>query len=294
MILLYLILYFRVSWSLLLTMDNRNMSRNITCQHGLLPGVKWLVNCEACLITSRNYLIETTLSIAGAGPQGFSYTCLQTNNVEIYHENLVRECRYFPKNLLPGYDDFCIASPYNLVRGSYRACICITNDCNIDYSRCIQPLNPNRYPEVPVFNSTVKELTNRVKCYQPYEDYKPQINSSLTKFCSNNDEKCQDYIFENGVLCLIRVDQNNQVTRQTLIPSMYTSYIINHKNQFCNASSMTSRSISFSQCEFKDTICMCTTDECNKDLGTCEKNEGMKKNVYFLSLLLVFVLIINI
>lgn len=290
MILLYLILYIRPSWTLLLSTENRNASRNLTCQHGIIPSTTMLINCEACLVTSRNYPIETTFSLAGAGPAGFVYTCLQTTNVEIYHQNLVRECRYFANDLLNGYDDFCLASPYNLNRGSYRACICITNECNFNYSQCIRPLNPNRYPEVPTFTNTIMELTNRVKCYRPFDDYNPENNYNLTQFCSIDDEKCQDYVYQNGVLCLIRADRSNRIARQTLIPSIYSSYIINYKNQFCAKFSDTLKSIYFSQCMLDDTICMCAVDECNKDLETCRRSRGIYTNVYSISLLFVLIL----
>jgi hypothetical protein len=232
-------------------------------------------------MTSRNYDIETKLSLTGAGPEGISYACLQVNDVEPYHENLVRECRYFPRNTLNGYDDFCIASPYTIVRGSYRACICITNACNFNYSQCIRQTNPNRDPTTSVFTNTVAELTNRVKCYRPYEDYNQQTYSNLTELCSIHDDLCKDYIFDHGVLCLISVDRTNQIARQTLIPSIYSAYIIKYKTQFCNSYMSTSKSIYFTQCNLEDTVCMCAVDECDKDLETCRKSgSGIYKNFY--------------
>jgi len=292
MLLLFLAIYLRTSFGLLLTTANRVPTRNITCRHGL-PSTKidLLFNCEACLITSRNYYIETALSLTGAGPTDVSYACLHVKDVEGYHANLVRECRYFPKDTLNGYDDFCIASPYNIVRGSYRACICITNACNFNYSQCIRKTYPNRNPQVPSFSNTVVELTNRVKCYRPYEDFHQVTYSNLIPLCSNNDDICKDYIFDHGVLCAISVDRTNQIARQTLPPSLYTEYIIKYKTKICNAFTDTSKSIYFSQCELEDTVCMCTVDECDKDLETCRTSGGVYKNFY--SIYFLFVVILN-
>ena len=75
----------------------------------------------------------------------------------------------------------------------------------------------------------------------------------------------------HGVLCVISVDRTNQITRQTLIPSIYSAYIIKYKTQICNSFVSTSKSIYFSQCQFDDTVCMCTFDGCDKDLETCRE-----------------------
>ena len=162
MLLLLVVAYLRTSSSLLISTENRVSTRNITCKHDLPFITTFLSNCEACLITSRNYAIETTLSLTGSGPAGLSYTCLQVNDVEVYHESLIRECHYFPRDTLNGYDDYCIASPYSFVRGSYRACICITNQCNFNYSQCLRPINPFWNQKSPLFSNTIDELTNRV------------------------------------------------------------------------------------------------------------------------------------
>jgi hypothetical protein len=293
MILLYSILYFHVSSALLVTTEDRNASRNLTCRYGtdsnLIPG--YTTNCEACLITSRNYQIETTLSLTGVGPSGVSYRCLQYNDIEGYHENLVRECHYFSRDVLSGYDDFCIASPYSLVRGSYRACICASNLCNIDYTRCIRQANLHRDSKTSVFSNTVVELTNKIKCYQPEDDYNQQTYSNLTQLCTKGDRECQNYVFDHGVLCAISVDRTNKIARQTLIPSIYAAYLIKYKTEICNVTETTSKSIYFSQCELEDTVCMCTVNECDKDLETCRKSgTGQSKNiyaVYFLFILMI-------
>jgi hypothetical protein len=293
MLFLFLTIYLRTSFALLLTTQNRISTRNITCrdtQTGLVSTTSLLFDCEACLITSRNYDIETTLSLTGSGREGFSYTCLQVNDVEMYHENLVRECLYFPQDTLNGYDDFCIAPPYTILRGSYRACICTTNACNFDYSQCIRQTNPHRDQKIPPFSNTISELTNRVKCYRPYEDYNHQTYSNLTQLCSNDDEVCKNYVFDHGVLCAISVDRTNQIARQTLTPSLYSAYIIKYKTQICNRFISTSKSIYFSQCELEETVCMCAVNECDKDLETCRTSGGIYKHFYSMYLLIVSIL----
>lgn len=278
---LYLMINFRVAFALLISTENRLATRNITCQHTLPYGSVYSYNCEACLVTTRNYYIDTTLSLTGKGPEGATYACLQVNEVEIYHENLVRECRYYPKNILNGYDDFCIASPLSFVRGSYRACICITNNCNSAFSQCIQQKKPYRDAEIPIFTKTLVPLTDRVKCYQPYDDFNPMDSSNFTQLCPNNDDDCKNYIIDNGILCLISIDKTNQITRQTLIPSIYADYIIKYKTQLCDTFTTTSKSISFSQCQLEDTVCMCAANECNKDFETCQATSGTNKLFYF-------------
>ncbi|CAF1116667.1 unnamed protein product [Adineta steineri] len=291
MLLLFLVLYLRTSFALLLTTDNRISTRNITCKHDLASTTTiYVQNCEACLITLRNYPIETTLSLTGSGLAGFSYTCLQVNQVEMYHENLVRECHYFPQNTLSGYDDFCIASPYTFVRGSYRACICTTNTCNFNYTQCMRETNRFPYEKKTLFTNTITELTNRVKCYQPYEDYREQSYSNLIPLCSDDDDICKNYLFNQGVLCAISVDRTNKIIRQTLIPSIYSAYLIKYKTRFCKTYTDNSKYIIFSQCELEETVCMCTYDECNKDFETCRTNEGIRNNDYFVLLLFVFLL----
>jgi hypothetical protein len=250
-------------------------------------------NCEACLITSRNYPIETTLSLTGVGPAGFFYTCLQVSDIEGYHENLVRECHYFSRDILSGYDDFCIASPYNLVRGSYRACICAANTCNLDYTRCIRQVNLNRDSNAPPFSNTVSDLTNQVKCYRPSDSYYQQTYSNLTQLCNKGDRECKNYVFDHGVLCAISVDRTNRTARQTLIPSSYAAYVIKYKTEICNAFTTISKGIYFSQCELGETVCMCTVNECDKDLETCRANgTGRDKNVYSIYFMFVFVLML--
>ncbi len=290
MLLVLLVLYLRTSSALLVSTDNRVSTRNITCKHDVPFMTTFLINCEACLITSRNYAIETTLSLTGSGPAGLSYTCLPVNEVEVYHENLIRECYNFPRDTLNGYDDYCIASPFSYVRGSYRACICITEQCNFDYTQCIRQINPLWNQKSPLFSNTIAELTNQVKCYRPYEDYKQQPYSTLTPLCLDHDDVCKDYILNHGVLCAISVDRTNQITRQTLIPSIYSAYLIKYKTQFCNSYTLTSNSISFSQCRLDDTVCMCTFNECDRDLETCRANKGIRNTYYLVSVLFVFVL----
>ena len=86
-------------------------------------------------MVERNYDIRTTLSLTGLGSYGVTYKCLYADQIEPYHENLVHECRRFPRATLNGYDDFCVASPYSQLRGAYRACMCISNACNFNYSK---------------------------------------------------------------------------------------------------------------------------------------------------------------
>ena len=83
------------------------------------------------------------------------------------------------------------------VRGSYRACICTTNACNFNYSRMYSTNKSLSRSKIPIFNNTIIELTNRVKCYRPYENYKQQIYSNLTPLCSLMMIQCKNYIFES-------------------------------------------------------------------------------------------------
>ena len=294
MIHLYSFLYFHISSALLLTTEDRNASRNLTCRYGvdsnLIP--TYATNCEACLVTSRNYPIATTLSLTGVGPAGVSYRCLQYNEIEGYHENLVRECHYFSRDVLSGYDDFCIASPYSLVRGSYRACICATNLCNIDHGRCIRQAILHQDSKTSAFSNTVADLTNKINCYRPSDDYYQQPYSNLTQLCTKGDRDCRNYLFDHGVLCAITVDRTNQIARQSLIPSLYAAYIVKFKTEVCNTTETTSQSVYFSGCELEDTICMCTVNECDKDIETCRRSEAGRDQstsaaVYFLFVLMI-------
>jgi hypothetical protein len=290
----FFIIYLRSSFALLISTENRVSTRNITCQHGLASSATFLFNCEACLMTSRNYEIQTALSLTGSGSSGITYACLRVNEVEAYHENLIHECRYFPRDTLNGYDDFCIASPYNFVRGSYRACICLTNACNINYTQCIRQMISYWDGTSPLFSNTIVELTDRIKCYRPYEDYKQGIYSSFKPMCSENDNECKNYLFDNGVLCTISVDRTNQIRRQTLTPSIYSAYLIKYKTQLCNSFTSASKSIYFSDCQQEETVCMCAIDGCDKDLETCRTSGGIYNYHYAPSFLLLFVLNIYI
>ncbi|CAF3652814.1 unnamed protein product [Rotaria sordida] len=266
------------SLALLISTENRVASRNLTCQHDLPLMTTISTNCEACLITSRNYIIETKLSLTGSGPEGFSYTCLQVNEVEAYRENLIRECRYFPRNTLNGYDDFCIASPYSYLRGSYRACICTTNTCNFNYAQCIRQISSYLNQKASLFSNTIVELTDKIKCYRSNEDIKQETSSSLTpSLCSDDDNECKNYLFDHGVLCMISIDRTNRITRQTLVPSIYSAYLIKYKTELCNSFISTTKSIYFSQCKQDDIVCMCAYDGCDKDLETCRTNQGIPR-----------------
>ena len=291
MFLIFLIIYLRTSSALLLSTGNRISTRNITCQNGSSSN-SLLFNCEACLVITRNYAIRTSLSITGSGPTGVTYICLQVNQVEAYHENLARECSSFPQDTLNGYDDFCVASPYNSLRGSYRACMCTTNACNFDYSQCVQRTNPSWDRRPPTFANSIVRLTNRVKCYRPYENYQQQPYACLVPLCASNDEECKNFIFDTGVLCAISVDRTNQITRQTLPPSIYSASIIKFKTMLCNSFTWTSKSIFFTRCQQDETVCMCAVDGCDKDLETCRTSKGTY--IYHHSFFYFLVLIINI
>jgi len=288
---LFLIIYLQTSSALLLSTENRVSTRNITCQNGS-SSTGLFFNCEACLVISRNYDIRTTLSLTGSGPSGVTFACLQVNQIEAYHENLVRECDNFPQGTLNGYDDFCVASPYNKLRGSYRACICVSNACNLNYSECVQRTLPYWDQKPPTFSNSIVQLTNRVKCFRPYEDYKPQAYSSLMPLCSSNDNECKDFLFDHGVLCAISVDRTNQITRQTLPPSIYAAQIIKFQRTLCKSFTWTSKSIYFTQCQQGDTICMCAVDGCDKDLDTCRTSRATY--IYQYSFFYILLLVLNI
>lgn len=284
--LVVVLLYIRASSALLVSSENRVSLRNITCQHGS-SSTTLFFNCEACLVVTRNYAIQSLLSLTGSGPSGVTYVCLLTNDIEAYHENLVQECRNFPRQTLSGYDDFCVASPFNKLRGSYRACICSTNACNLNYTECVRRASPYWDRQPPSFSSTVAQWDNRVKCFRPYEDYRPQIQSYLTPLCSSNDDECKNFIFDNGVLCAISVDRTNQVARQTLPPSIYVAQVIKFKTMFCNSFAWTSKSIYFSKCQQGETVCMCAVDGCDKDLETCRTSRATRRQYLFASFLLL-------
>ncbi|CAF1642804.1 unnamed protein product, partial [Adineta ricciae] len=253
MLLFFLVVYLRTSFALLRSTEDRISTRNITCRHDVGLSVTFLTNCEACLVTSRNYAIETTLSLTGVGLSGSLSSCLQVNEVETYHENLVRECHYFPRNTLNGYDDFCIASPYTIFRGSYRACICLTNLCNFNYTGCLRQIKSIWNQKTPLFSNTIVELNNRIRCYQSSEGFTEPAYSSLISLCSEDDDICKSYLANQGVLCAISVDRANRITRQTLPPSIYSAYLMKYKSEFCKSYTLTSKSILFSQCELEDT-----------------------------------------
>ena len=270
---LAVLLYLPLSSGLLLYTENRVSTRNITCQNGTSSN-SLMFNCEACLVVARNYDIRSSLSLTGSGRSGVTYMCLQTNQIEAYHENLVRECYNFPQGTLNGYDDFCVAAPFPKVRGSYRACLCTSNACNFNYSECVQRTNPYWDRKPPTFSNSIVSLTDRVKCYRPYENYNQQPYSCLTQLCASNDDECKNYLFDHGVLCAISVDRTNQITRQTLPPSIYAAQIIKFKTTICSSFTWTSKSIYFTQCQQDETICLCAVDGCDKDLETCRTSRA--------------------
>lgn len=277
--------------TVLLTNENRIPSRNLTCQHDTPSMTTIVPNCEACLVTSRNYGIDTRLSLAGQGQTGFSYTCLKVNDVEGYYENILRECRNFPRDKTYGYDDFCIASPFSYLRGSYRVCLCITDTCNFNYEKCIQETKLGTISTSPSFTKTVAELTETIKCYPPENDLRPVDSSGLIPLCGNYDDACKNYASNNAVLCVISVDRNNRTIRQSLTPSVYTAYLIKYKTEFCNSFSSKSKSVYFSQCRSNNDICMCTSDACDNDLETCRRNHGIYKKHY--TALFILLLLLN-
>lgn len=286
------LLHLPFSLAILITSENRVSTRNITCLHGAQSSNIMAFNCEACMITSRNYEINTTFSMTAPGPGGISYACLRVEDVEAYRENLVRECYYFAKDTLSGHDDFCIATPYSHIRGSYRACICLTSMCNTNHTLCRRPIDPYRNRQPPEFRNTITQLTHRVQCYLSDIDDLPQSYSSLAPLCSQTDELCHRYLYDHSVLCAISVDRNNEITRLNLPSSIYSFYVLRFKTQLCDAFSWRSRSIIFSQCEQENTVCMCTIDDCNRDLETCRTSHAsLITGTLLLPLLRIFILI---
>ncbi|CAF0973318.1 unnamed protein product [Didymodactylos carnosus] len=227
------------SVALLTTSDYRLSTRNITCA-STSDIASFSNQCEACLIVTRNYRIDTKLSITGNGPAGSSYFCLNNKQVEGYHNNLVRECFGYPSANLNGFNDYCIASPYTRVRGSYRACTCTENKCNIDYNECILKNNLRLY--VP-FPTTVKESGTPIQCY-----------SDKTSLCNAGDSDCINFIEKNCVLCLIKSDRSGQVTRQCLPPSLYSYYLTYTRMEECSQSTYLSKNLYLYNCRNGETI----------------------------------------
>lgn len=275
--------------SILISSEIRPSTRNITCQHSS-SSTSLLFHCEACLVIQRNYAIHSLLSITGSGTTGTAYVCIKAADIEIYHENLVRECQNFPRQRLNGYDDFCVASPFNKQRGSYRACLCTTNACNWNYTECVRQVNPYWDRHSDSFKNNIEILNNRVKCYRPYEDYGRQTQSFLQPLCASNDEECKNYVFDSGVLCAISIDRSNQIFRQTLTPSIYAAKLVQLKTQICSSFTWKSRSIYFSKCQQGETICFCTIDGCDKDLETCQKSRAISLRSFFLLKAFIFIL----
>lgn len=276
MYLLYLISFLPSSISILVSPETRLSMRNLTCQHGTSSSMVMSFNCEACLITLRNYMVNTTLSLTGSGSAGLTYTCVRLDDVEAYHENLVRECRYFPREALNGHDDFCVATPYSQVRGSYRACICLNNLCNQNYTQCSRPLDPSRNRLSIGFKKLVMPLTRHVECYQSEIDDAPADYSSLTPICSVDDELCHRYLTDHSVLCAISVGRNNRITRLSLPPTLYSAYVLKYRMNRCQSFSSTPERIVFSNCDQEETVCMCIEDQCNSELSTCEINHALQ------------------
>jgi hypothetical protein len=287
------VIVIRTTSALLITSDSRVSTRNLTCQHGSSSATLFF-DCEACLVISRNYAIQSTLSIAGSGPSGINYVCLQVNDIEAYHENLVRECQNFPRQTLNGYDDFCVASPYNKFRGSYRACLCATNACNFNYNECVRQASPYWDRQPAIFGNTIARLNDRIKCYRPYEDYESHVTSYPMSLCSSNDDECKNFLFDHGVLCMISVDRTNQLLRQTLPPSIYVARLMQLKTKFCRSFTWTSKSIYFSKCQQGETICMCAIDGCDKDLQTCQTSRATHHHHHLFVYVLLLLININL
>ena len=280
------------SSALLISADNRRSTRNITCRQDARAPTAYSPDCEACLMTSRNYPVTTSLSLTGSAPSGISYRCLRVNEVEAYHENLVRECLNFSRNTLSGYGDYCIATPYTLARGSYRACICTTHMCNSNYTQCNRTNNLYARDRMSsAFTNTVAELKDRVRCYRSGGNDRPSVDSPLTPLCPTGNDECQSYAYDQSVICAVSLDPSNQTSRLSLPASVYSDYLIRLKTQVCDSFSWRSKSIYFSGCQRNSIVCMCTKDDCNKDLETCRASHATHSIDYsscFLLLLLLF------
>ncbi|CAF1272981.1 unnamed protein product [Didymodactylos carnosus] len=260
LILTYFITIFSKSIALLTTSDYRVSTRNITCANG--SNIVFSKKCEACLIVTRNYRIDTQLSLTGNGPEGSSYYCLDIKQIEGYHNNLVRECYDYPLDNLNGFNDFCIASPYTTIRGSYRACTCTIDRCNINYNECVLKNNLKIY--VPFLN-TIQESGAPIQC-----------STDQTPLCDTKDFACQNFVKQNCVLCLIKIDNLGQVTRQCLPPSLYSYYLTYTRMEECSQSTYLSKSLYLYNCQNGETICMCTKNYCDKDMDTCRTSEANK------------------
>ena len=285
------------SSALLISADNRRSTRNITCRQDATAPTAYAPDCEACLMTSRNYPVSTSLSLTGSAPSGISYRCLRVNEVEAYHESLVRECLNFSRNLLSGYGDYCIATPYNLARGSYRACLCTTNRCNSNYTQCNRTNTLYARDRTSnVFTNTIAELKDRIRCYRSGSggNDRPTFGSALTPLCAAGNEECENYVYDQSVLCAISIDRFNQTSRVSLPPSMYSDYLIRLKTQVCDSFSWRSKSIYFSGCQQNSIVCMCAKDDCDKDLETCRSSRATHSVDYSSCFLLLLLFTLNI
>ena len=256
------------------TIVNRTNRLNLTCYYY----GDWITDCEYCVY---QYFYNGSSSTS-------YYDYMETTNI---YKSMSQRCEGFSDKTDIGYG-ICSPLSFELFDISIL-CICATNMCNTNLTTCrtsvSNQLNSNSGPSV--LSSIMPELVTPVACVDQTSQITDTLNASF--YCAVlassyiDIEKCNEYISNNSVLCMISVADNTEL--KIAIPTDFTKYYLDVSfgriNKFNRDPSKTlwykETSASFYLNYNVTTIngtetqtthtqrCFCAQDNCNRDLTSC-------------------------
>ncbi|CAF1390102.1 unnamed protein product [Adineta steineri] len=281
--LFFLILFFVITCEGFMNIDQfmiTNQTKNrlsLTCQYNDYNNVYNVTNCEYCVYQS----------FSNGSVSSINNDCIQITNT---YKSISERCQGFSDKTDVGYG-ICSPLSYETFNIS-TLCICATDFCNTDIDSCQSSVQSqtqsNSLPSV--LPSFLPQLETSISCMDSKISVSESLSVSYHCIMYQNESpyinitKCNDYVINNTVLCLIFFDgdQSESIALTSddygfflveEIMSIYSEQVSNieqYYNEsssyfyiFSNATNPTDNSTVIQQ------VCFCAQDNCNSNLTNC-------------------------
>ncbi|UJR17363.1 hypothetical protein I4U23_004258 [Adineta vaga] len=254
-------------------LTNQTKSRlNVTCQYY----DEHTTDCEYCV-----YQYYSNGSVTQT-----SWDFIQMSNI---YKSISKHCEGFSDKNDIGYG-VCSPLTYETFNTSIL-CICATNLCNQNLESCqFSVRNQTESNTIPSnLPALLPQLKTSISCVNQNNFEKDSINTSYYCLYSRspfiNVTKCNDYIDQNMVLCLIMLRGNDtlsiglsdDVYESTLIGNIQNIYYL---NEYPGVTVSYNQTSSYFYVIYNQTInsagntniqqiCFCVQDNCNLNLNSC-------------------------
>ena len=185
----------------------------------------------------------------------------------------------------------CTRLPYET--STNQICICSTPYCNVNYASCVASVQASLASPPPILPSFIPELTNIISCQSGYQgatfadDYHG-TGWIYNAYTSINMTAVRADIFARSVVCILWVNSDNGDWHQSasvyenyaeLLSIMYVLKSPPSTGRYAESSTSvtiktsgvyyTNLTNSSNVNLYQSIMCICTTNNCNRDLASC-------------------------